>query len=182
MKQPPPPQPLFTSDQISARVAEMGQQIAATYAGEELVVVGLLKNSLVFMADLMRAIPSPFRSYTLRVVYVSSTRGGPTAVQVLYGTAVPVEGQHVLLVDDVVDTGVTLAYVRDHLAARAPKSLRLAVLIDRTAPRKTHLVPEWAAFRIETEGDDRFLVGYGLDHGDYYRGLPFVGVLPKSAP
>lgn len=182
MKHPPHPQPLFPSDQISARVTEIGQQIAATYAGEELVVVGLLKNSLVFMADLMRAIPMPFRSYTLRVVYVSSTRGGPTAVQVLYGTAVPVEGQHVLLVDDVVDTGVTLAYVRDHLAARSPKSLRLAVLIDRTAPRKTQLVPEWAAFRIEREGDDRFLVGYGLDHADYYRGLPFVGALPRPAP
>jgi hypoxanthine phosphoribosyltransferase len=155
----------------------MGQQIGQTYAGEELVVLCLLKNSLVFMADLMRAIPMPFRSYTLRVVHVSETVGGPTALQVLYGSAVPVEGQHVLIVDDVVDTGVTLAYVRDHLAARQPKSLRIAVLIDRTAPRKIQLVPEWSAFRIEVGHDDRFLVGYGLDHADYYRGLPYVGVL-----
>lgn len=174
--QPPPP-PLFTAEDIAGRVAAIGQQIASTYAGEELVIVGLLKNSLVFMADLMRAIPVPFRSYTLRVVHVSETRGGPTAVQVLYGTAVPVEGQHVLIVDDVVDTGVTLAYVRDHLAARGPKSLRIAVLVDRTAPRKTQLIPEWSAFRIETDDDTRFLVGYGLDQSDYYRGLPYVGVL-----
>jgi hypoxanthine phosphoribosyltransferase len=90
---------------------------------------------------------------------------------------VPVEGQNVLIVDDVVDTGVTLAYVRDHLASRQPKSLRIAVLIDRTAPRKTQLVPEWSAFRIETDQDARFLVGYGLDRADYYRGLPYVGVL-----
>lgn len=179
MKAPLPPTPLFAAEHISARVAEIGRQIAETYAGEELVIVCLLKNSLVFMADLMRAIPIPFRSYTLRVVHVSETRGGPTAVQVLYGTAVPVEGQHVLIVDDVVDTGVTLAYVRDHLAARAPKSLRIAVLIDRTAPRKTQLVPEWSAFRIETQEDERFLVGYGLDYADYYRGLPYVGVLQK---
>jgi hypoxanthine phosphoribosyltransferase len=177
MKPLPPPTPLFTAEDIAARIHAMGQQIGQTYAGEELVVLCLLKNSLVFMADLMRAIPIPFRSYTLRVVHVSETPGGPTALQVLYGSAVPVEGQHVLIVDDVVDTGVTLAYVRDHLAARQPKSLRMAVLIDRTAPRKIQLVPEWSAFRIETEHDDRFLVGYGLDHADYYRGLPYVGVL-----
>lgn len=175
------PPPLFTAEDIAGRINAIGQQIASTYAGQELVIVGLLKNSLVFMADLMRAIPIPFRSYTLRVVHVSETRGGPTAVQVLYGTAVPVEGQHVLIVDDVVDTGVTLAYVRDHLAARGPKSLRIAVLVDRTAPRKIQLIPEWSAFRIETDDDTRFLVGYGLDQADYYRGLPYVGVLPPSS-
>ena len=179
MKPLPQPTPLFTADDIAARIHAMGQQIGQTYAGEELVVLCLLKNSLVFMADLMRAIPMPFRSYTLRVVHVSETPGGPTALQVLYGSAVPVEGQHVLIVDDVVDTGVTLAYVRDHLAARQPKSLRIAVLIDRTAPRKLQLVPEWSAFRLETDHDDRFLVGYGLDHADYYRGLPYVGVLQE---
>lgn len=177
MKPLPQPTPLFTAEDIAARIHAIGQQIGQTYAGDELVVLCLLKNSLVFMADLMRAIPMPFRSYTLRVVHVSETPGGPTALQVLYGSAVPVEGQHVLIVDDVVDTGVTLAYVRDHLAARQPKSLRIAVLIDRTAPRKIQLVPEWSAFRIETEHDHRFLVGYGLDHADYYRGLPYVGVL-----
>jgi hypoxanthine phosphoribosyltransferase len=177
MKPLPQPTPLFTAEDIAARIQAMGQQIGQTYAGEDLVVLCLLKNSLVFMADLMRAIPIPFRSYTLRVVHVSETPGGPTALQVLYGSAVPVEGQNVLIVDDVVDTGVTLAYVRDHLAARQPKSLRIAVLIDRTAPRKIQLVPEWSAFRIEVDHDDRFLVGYGLDHADYYRGLPYVGVL-----
>ncbi len=179
MKPLPQPTPLFTASDISARIRDMGEQIGQTYEGEELVVLCLLKNSLVFMADLMRAIPMPFRSYTLRVVHVSETQGGPTALQVLYGSAVPVEGQHVLIVDDVVDTGVTLAYVRDHLAARLPKSLRIAVLIDRTAPRKIQLVPEWSAFRIEVDQDDRFLVGYGLDLQDYYRGLPYVGVLRK---
>jgi hypoxanthine phosphoribosyltransferase len=180
MKPLPQPTPLFTAEDIAARIQAMGQQIGQTYAGEELVVLCLLKNSLVFMADLMRAIPIPFRSYTLRVVHVSETPGGPAALQVLYGSAVPVEGHNVLIVDDVVDTGVTLAYVRDHLAARQPKSLRIAVLIDRTAPRKTQLIPEWSAFRIEVDRDDRFLVGYGLDHADYYRGLPYVGVLHKT--
>lgn len=179
MKPLAPPTPLFSAEDISARVHAIGRQIGTTYAGEDLVIVGLLKNSLVFMADLMRAIPIPFRSYTLRVVHVSETRGGPTAVQVLYGTAVPVEGQHLLIVDDVVDTGVTLAYVRDHLAARQPKSLRIAVLVDRTAPRKTQLIPEWSAFRIEADDDDRFLVGYGLDYLDYHRGLPYVGILQR---
>lgn len=177
----PTPTPLFTAEEIAARVNAIGRQIGATYAGEELVVVGLLKNSLVFMADLMRAIPMPFRSYTLRVVHVSDTPGGPTALQVLYGSAVPVEGQHLLIVDDVVDTGVTLAYVRDHLIGRQPKSLRIVALLDRTATRKVQLIPEWSAFRIEVDHDDRFLVGYGLDHSDYYRGLPYVGVLPRPA-
>jgi hypoxanthine phosphoribosyltransferase len=70
--------------------------------------------------------------------------------------------------------------VRDHLAARQPKSLRIAVLVDRTAPRKMQLIPEWSAFRIETDDDSRFLVGYGLDHSDYYRGLSYVGFLDKE--
>ena len=179
MNTQPAPAPLFTSEQISARVSAIGKQIGSTYAGQELVVIGLLKNSLVFMADLMRCIPVPFRSYTLRVIHVAETSGGPTAVQVLYGSDVPVEGQNVLLVDDVVDTGVTLSYVRDHIMSRGPKSLRIAVLVDRTAPRKTQLVPEWSAFRIETQ-DPRFLVGYGLDHREYHRGLPYVGVIERT--
>jgi len=179
MKPQPQPTPLYTAEEIAARVQAIGREIGSTYAGEELVVVCLLKNSLVFMADLMRAIPIPFRSYTLRVV-PSEAAGSPAALQVLYGTTVPVEGQHVLIIDDVVDTGVTLAYVRDHFASRAPKSLRIAVLLDRTAPRKVQLIPEWSAFRIEQDQDHRFLVGYGLDHSDYYRGLPFVGVLQPS--
>ena len=180
MKTLPTPTPLFTAEEIAARVNAIGRQIGATFAGEDLVIVCLLKNSLVFMADLMRAIPMPFRSYTLRVVHVSETAGGPAALQVLYGSVVPVEGQHVLVVDDVVDTGVTLAYVRDHLVSRQPKSLRIAVLLDRTATRKVQLIPEWSAFRLEADHDDRFLVGYGLDHADYYRGLPYVGVLQGS--
>ena len=180
MKTLPTPTPLFTAEEIAARVNAIGRQIGATFAGEDLVIVCLLKNSLVFMADLMRAIPLPFRSYTLRVVHVSETPGGPAALQVLYGSVVPVEGQHVLVVDDVVDTGVTLAYVRDHLVSRLPKSLRIAVLLDRTATRKVQLIPEWSAFRLEVDHDDRFLVGYGLDHADYYRGLPYVGVLQGS--
>jgi len=180
MKPQPLPTPLYTAEEIAARVQALGREIGTTYAGEELVVVCLLKNSLVFMADLMRAIPIPFRSYTLRVV-PSDVADGPASLQVLYGTGVPVEGQNVLIVDDVVDTGVTLAYVRDHFASRQPKSLRIAVLLDRTAPRKIQLTPEWSAFRIEQDQDRRFLVGYGLDHSDYYRGLPYVGVLPTSA-
>lgn len=177
MNPEPLPTPLFTAEEIATRVGAIGRQIGSTYEGQDLVVVAILKNSLVFMADLMRAIPIPFRSYTLRVVHVSETSGGSAAVQVLYGTDVPVEGQHVLIVDDVVDTGVTLSYVRDQIASRQPKSLRIAVLVDRTAPRKTQLIPEWSAFRIETENDKRFLVGYGLDHRDYHRGLPYVGIL-----
>lgn len=179
MKNSTSPAPLFTAEEISARVKAMGQQIASTYAGEDLVVVGLLKNSMVFMADLMRAIPIPFRSYTLRVIRESEVRGEPAALQVLYSSDVPVEGHNLLILDDVVDTGVTLAYVRDHLAGRGPKSLRIAVLIDRTAPRKIQIVPEWSAFRIEADDDRRFLVGYGLDYSDYYRGLPYVGVLDR---
>jgi hypoxanthine phosphoribosyltransferase len=177
----PKPSTLFTAEEISARVQAIGKQIGSTYEGEELVVVGLLKNSLVFMADLMRAIPIPFRSYTLRVVQETGETSDSTDLQVLYGDTVPIEGQNVLIIDDVVDTGVTLTYLRDHLAARGPRSIRIAVLIDRVTPRKTPLTPEWSAFRIEKEDGARFLVGYGLDYSDYYRGLPYVGVLSRPA-
>lgn len=177
MKPPQTPVELFPAAAIAARISALGREIGAAYAGSDLVVVGLLKNTLVFMADLMRAIPVPFRSYTLRVVPGGEAVQGASSLQMLYGAVVPVEGQHVLLLDDILDTGVTLAYARDHIQSRRPSSLRTAVLVDRSGQRKTELAPDWAAFRIEDPDDRRFLVGYGLDSSDYYRGLPFIGTL-----
>lgn len=169
------PAVLFAEDRIRARVAELGAEIAAHYVGEPLYVVGLMKNCLVFMADLIRAIPLDLFCHALPVA-----QGATGANSIVYSAQLPYAGRHVLLVDDVVDTGVTLSFLLDHIRELGPRSLRACVLIDKRRERKVNVAVEWAAFALET-GEDRFLVGYGLDYRERYRGLPYIGVIPRPA-
>jgi hypoxanthine phosphoribosyltransferase len=169
------PSVVFDERQIKARIAELGGEIAAHYAGEQLHVVGLLKNCLVFMADLIRAIPLDTVCQVLRVDHGP---GGPN--ELVYPTRLSWTGHHVLLLDDVVDTGVTLAFLLDHVREQRPRSLRVCALIDRRRDRKVEVGVDWAAFRIDGELD-RFLVGYGLDYRERYRGLPYIGSLPRPS-
>lgn len=170
------PDVLFTAEQIQKRVKQVGAEIAKEYAGHELCVVGLMKNCLVFMADLIRAIPIPLTCYLVR-----ATQGGKGGTEIVYSAEVPYEGQHILLLDDVVDTGITLSYLVDHIREHHPKSLKVCALIDRVQDRKVDLQPDWVVFSLR-EPLDRFLVGYGLDYAELYRGLPYIGALPRPAP
>src|SRR5438093_12442516 len=164
---------LVTADAIAQRVRDLGAEIARDYEGRNVVLVSVLKGALPFLADLMRATPIA-RSPDCREgsSYGTSTETSGV-VRVLKDLANPIEGRHVLIVEDIVDTGLTLNYVMEHLRAQRPASLRLCALLDKPARRIAPLVIDYRGFEIP----DKFVVGYGLDYAEHYRNLPFIGVL-----
>jgi hypoxanthine phosphoribosyltransferase len=170
------PAVLFSAEQIERRVRELGAEIARAYAGEEIAVVGLMKSCLVFMADLIRAIP-----LDLTVHMVRATQSGKGGTEIVYSAEVPYAGRHILLIDDIVDTGVTLGYLVDHIKDHSPKSLKVVALIDNVKQRKLDVAVDWSAFEL-TDSLRRFIVGYGLDWAEQYRGLPYLGTISQPAP
>jgi hypoxanthine phosphoribosyltransferase len=167
---------LYSAAQISARVTELGQQIARDYDGERLVLVCVLKGSFVFTADLARAIDA-----TLRIEFLGvQSYGGGTetsgVVQITQDLTSSIEGEHVVLVEDIVDTGLTIAHLLDLLRTRKPASLKVCALLQKPARARIDVPIDYLGFTIE----DRFVVGYGLDWGQRYRNLPFIGVVEHS--
>jgi len=169
------PAVLFGEDQIKRRIGELGAQITTDYAGREVCVVGLMKSCLVFMADLIRVIDLPMNCHMVR-----ATQGGRGGSEIAYSAEVPYEGRHVLLLDDIVDSGITLQYLLDHIREHQPKSLKVCALIDKSRERKVDLKLDYVAFALP-EPIDRFIVGYGLDFREQYRGLPYIGTLARPA-
>jgi len=159
---------------ISAKVQELGSRISADYAGQQLTLVSVLKGSLPFMADLMRAIEIPVR---IDLMEVSSYGGTATEssglVRILKDLSASIEGEEVLIVEDIIDTGLTLNYLLRYLRGKNPRSLRVCTLLDKPARRLVDIQVDYLGFTIP----DQFVVGYGLDYGEYYRNLRFVGVL-----
>jgi hypoxanthine phosphoribosyltransferase len=170
------PSMLFAEDQIEKRVAEIGAEIAQTFAGTEICVVGLMKSCMVFMADLIRSVPLDMTCHFLRA---SSLRDqGAVRTDIVYSTEIPYEERDILLLDDIIDTGITLNFLVDHIRERSPRSLKVCALIDKPGERKIDIHPDWAAFTLK-EPVDRFIVGYGLDYGEHYRGLPYLGTIAR---
>ncbi len=164
---------LVTADAIAATVARLGARIAADYAGRDPVLVSILKGALPFLADLMRAIPIRL---SLDFLEVSSYGAGTTTsgvVRILKDLAHPIEGRHVIVVEDILDTGHTLSFVLDHLRGQHPASVALCTLLDKPARRVVGVTPDYCGLEIP----DKFVVGYGLDYAERYRNLPFIGVL-----
>jgi hypoxanthine phosphoribosyltransferase len=159
---------------IQARVSELGRRISDDYRGRNLTLVSVLKGSLPFMADLMRAIDVPLR---IDLMEVSSYGGTSTEssglVRILKDLSASISGEDVLLVEDIIDTGLTLNYLIRYLRGKNPASLRICTLLDKPARRLVEIPVDYTGFTIE----DRFVVGYGLDYGELYRNLRFVGVL-----
>ncbi|MFZ5853659.1 MAG: hypoxanthine phosphoribosyltransferase [Chloroflexota bacterium] len=165
---------LLSEDEIRAKVLELGRQISDDYAGRQLTLVSVLKGSLPFMADLMRSITIPVRIDLMEV----SSYGGITTessglVRILKDLSSSIEGSDVLLVEDIIDTGLTLNYLLRYLRGKNPASLRICTLLDKPARRLVEIPVDYIGFTIP----DRFVVGYGLDYGELYRNLRFVGVL-----
>ena len=175
----PETQVLFTEEQIARRIAELGPEIAQGYAGRELTVIGLMKGCLVFMADLIRKIPADLSVHLVRVTSQREEEAGTARTEIIYTATVPYEGRDILILDDIVDTGITLNFLLDHIRERKPRSLKVCALIDKPSERKIDVHPEWAAFTLKEPMADRFLVGYGLDFAEGYRGLPFIGTIPR---
>jgi hypoxanthine phosphoribosyltransferase len=165
---------LVSEEQIQAKVRELGARISADYAGRELTLVSVLKGSLPFMADLMRAITVPVR---IDLMEVSSYGGTSTEssglVRILKDLSASIADEEVLLVEDIIDTGLTLNYLVRYLRGKSPASLRICTLLDKPARRLVEIPVDYTGFTI----DDRFVVGYGLDFGEFYRNLRYVGVL-----
>jgi len=165
---------LLTADQIQRRIIELASQINADYPdGEALHFVAVLKGAFVFLSDLARAM-SP-RPVTLDFIAVSSYGAATKTsgeVRLLKDLDTPLQGRDVIIVEDIVDTGLTLHYLQDVMRAREPKSLRTACLLSKPSRRKVNVEVEYIGFEIE----DKFVVGYGLDNAGQFRHLPFIGV------
>jgi hypoxanthine phosphoribosyltransferase len=165
---------LIAEADLRARVAALGAQITRDYAGRSLVVVGVLKGSFVFMADLVRAIDLPI---AVEFIGISSYEGTTTTgvVKITSDLTRSIEGKDVLLVEDIVDTGLTMRYLLDNLATRAPASLEVCALLEKPARARVTIPIRYRGFVI----GDEFVVGYGLDWDGRMRNLPYVGV-PRS--
>jgi hypoxanthine phosphoribosyltransferase len=165
---------LLSEEQIRARTGELGRQISADYAGRKLTLVSVLKGSLPFMADLMRQIDIPLRIDLMEVSSYGGTSTESTGlVRILKDLSASIEGEDVLLVEDIIDTGLTLNYLLRYLKGKGPASLRICTLLDKPARRLVEIPVDYTGFTIP----DQFVVGYGLDYGELYRNLRFVGVL-----
>jgi hypoxanthine phosphoribosyltransferase len=165
---------LIGTDEIAARVQALGAQIARDYEGKELVLIAVLKGSFLFVADLARAIPGDH----VRVEFLGlQSYGDETTssgvVQITYDLTKPIEGQHVVVVEDIVDTGLTMAYLLENLATRHPASVRLCSLLHKPSRTARPVAIDYLGFTI----DDLFVVGYGLDYAQRFRNLPYIGVL-----
>lgn len=163
--------PYFTAETIAQRVNALGQEIAKAYDGKKLVVICVLKGSFVFTADLVRQIDLPLRVEFIAVRSYEETKSTGT-VQITQHLTSPVDGEDVLLVEDIVDTGITSKFLLDLMQAHNPASLRLCSLLYKPSKMKTEVPIDFLGFTIP----DIFVVGYGLDHQQLYRDLPYIGV------
>lgn len=164
---------LFTEEQIEARVREIAAEITAAYRGRKLKLIGVLKGSVFFLTALARYIQLPLKVDFLAISSFSNRTGAPGVVRIAKDLDEGIEGEDVLLVEDIVDTGLTLRYLLQTLAARAPNSLAVCTLLDRNSRRLVQVPLEYRCFEIP----DRFVIGYGLDYNQLYRNLTYIGVL-----
>ncbi|MCF8142744.1 MAG: hypoxanthine phosphoribosyltransferase [Deltaproteobacteria bacterium] len=160
---------------IQRRVREIADQISDDYRGDEPILVGILKGSIIFMADLMRAIRIPVKMDFIRAASYGSETQSSGTVRVTKDIELPVEGKSIILIEDIVDSGLTLTYVKKLLEGRGAASLRICALIDKSERREREVLVDYCGFQIQ-EG---FLVGYGLDCNEEYRNLPEICVLKE---
>ena len=162
----------LTAEQIQGRVKELGKMISAAYRGKDLVLVGILKGSFVFMADLVRNIEIPHSLDFLAISSYEGVGGSPGAVKILKDLDESITGKNVVIVEDIIDTGLTLGYLIRHLEARNPESIKICTLLDRSIRRIVPLPISFTGFDIP----DVFVVGYGMDYRQLYRNLPSLHI------
>lgn len=164
---------MITEEQIVQKVRELGQRISEDYRGKDILMVGILKGAVIFMADLVRNITAPVRIDFMAVSSYGKASESSGVVQILKDLDQSIEGRHVIVVEDIVDTGLTLKYMLDNLTTRKPASLKICTLLDKPSRRKADVTPDYNGFVIP----DEFVVGYGLDYGEDYRHLKEIAVL-----
>ena len=167
---------LFSESQINECITKLGNQITKDYKGKPLVVVGILKGSNIFTSALVRKIDLPLRMDFMAVSSYGNATESTGVVKILKDLDRGIEGEHVLIVEDIVDSGLTLKYLKDILLTRNPASVKICTLLDKPARRKEAITPDYMGFEVP----DEFIVGYGLDYSEYYRNLPFIGILKRE--
>jgi len=167
---------LVQPDDLSRRVRELGSQISKDYEGLDLLLVGVLKGAVFFLSDLMRHIEVPCEVDFMAVASYGSATDSSGVVRILKDLDVALEGRHVLIIEDIVDSGLTLQYLLRSLAARGPASIEVCALLTKPERLKVEIEPRYVGFRIP----NRFVVGYGLDHAERYRNLPYVAALARE--
>ncbi len=164
---------LISEADVAAKIAELGAQISKDYAGEDIYMLCILKGGVFFMTELAKHVTVPVSLDFMSVSsYGSQTRSSGN-VRIIKDLDTPIEGKNVLVVEDIIDTGRTLAYLLDNLQQRKPKSLKLCTLLDKPEQRVTEVDVDYVGFQIP----DKFVVGYGLDYDQHYRNLPYIGVI-----
>ena len=164
---------LVSADAIQDRVCELGRRIDERYADKDLLLIAVLKGSVLFLADLMRAISIPHEIDFLATSSYGASTTSSGIVRIMKDLNEPIEGRHVLLVEDIIDSGHTLAYLTQMFSARNPASLEIVTLLDKPSRREVDIDVSWTGFSIPNE----FVIGYGLDFKQKYRNLPYIGVL-----
>jgi hypoxanthine phosphoribosyltransferase len=164
---------LIDEDVLHARVAELGREVSADYRGRDLLLIGVLKGAVFFMADLMRAIDVPCEVDFMAVSSYGAGVDSSGVVRILKDLDMSIEGRNVLVVEDIVDSGLTLSYLLRTLEAREPASLEVCALLTKPERRESEVDCRYVGFEIP----NRFVVGYGLDFAERYRNLPYIGVL-----
>jgi len=166
---------LYSSAQLQARIAELGAAITADYAGQELVAVGVLKGSVVFFSDLIRQIDLPLATDFLGLSSYGSGTETSGVVRITSDLSRPIEGKHVLVVEDIVDTGLTMQFLIENLSTRKPASVKVCTLLEKPSRARVQVPIHYKGFVIP----DAFVVGYGLDFDEKLRNVPFVGVMRR---
>lgn len=167
--------PLFSEEDIQKRVKELAQQVSSDFDGQELVAIGILKGAFMFFADLVRHIKVPMTiDFIIASSYVKDSTTGE--VKIYYDLREDIKDKNVLLVEDIVDTGVTLNYLRERFLEQSPKTLKICALLDKKERRIVDVPIDYKGFEIPNE----FVVGYGLDYDNQYRNLPYIAIFKKS--
>ena len=164
---------LIEEDALQERVASLGQELSSDYSGRDLLLIGVLKGAVFFMADLMRHITVPCEVDFMAISSYGASTDSSGVVRILKDLDINIEGRHVLVVEDIIDSGLTLSYLMRNLEARSPASLEICALLTKPDRREMDVPVRYIGFEIP----DRFVIGYGLDFAERYRNLPYVAVL-----
>lgn len=166
---------LVSEEELNKRVRELGDEITRDYEGKDLMLVGILKGAAIFMADLARNIDLPITLEFLAVSSYGNSTESSGVVRIIKDLDTDVRGKHILIVEDIIDTGLTLSYITDNLKKRGAESVKICTLLDKPEKRKVDVPVDYTGFIIP----DEFVVGYGIDYAEKYRNLPFVSALKK---
>jgi hypoxanthine phosphoribosyltransferase len=167
---------LLTEEEIRSKVKELGEQISKDYEGRKVIFVGVLKGSVIFVADLMRSMTIDVASDFMAVSSYGDSTETSGVVKILKDLDFNIEGQDVIIVEDIIDTGTTLKYLCEYIRARNPRSLKVCCLLDKPERRKADIAADYVGFSIP----DKFVIGYGLDYSEKFRQLPYIGVLKEE--